>query len=45
MKSFIIETKISQGLLLEDEILPPKEFLSTNRYSNTIAEDLIRNYC
>ena len=40
MKSSVIKTSMAQGPLLEDEFLPLKTFLSTNRYSNTIAEDL-----
>ena len=40
MKSSVIETKMAQGPLSEDEILPPKTFLSTNRHSNVTAEDL-----
>ena len=40
MKSSVIETKMAQGPLSEDEILPPKTFLSTNRHSNTTSEDL-----
>ena len=40
MKSSIIETKMAQGPSSEDEILPPKTFLSTNRHSNAAEEDL-----
>jgi len=40
MKSSVIDTKMALGPLSEDEILPPKIFLSTNRHSNTTAEDL-----
>ena len=40
MRSSVIETKMAQGPLSEDEILPPKTFLSANSHSNTAAEDL-----
>ena len=40
MKSKVISTNISQGPLSEDEILPPRTFLSTKRHSNTTPEDL-----
>ena len=40
MKLSVIETKMAIGPLSKDEILPPKTFLSTNRHSNTAAEDL-----
>ena len=40
MKSSVIDTRMAQGPLSEDEILPPKTFISTNRHSNTTAEDL-----
>ena len=40
MESSIVETKMAEGSSSEDEILPPKMFLSTNRHSNTTAEDL-----
>ena len=40
MKSKIVETRISEGPLAEDEILPPRTFISTKRHSNTTPEDL-----
>ena len=38
--SKIIETKVSAGPISEDQILPPRTFLSSNRHSNTTPEDL-----
>ena len=40
MKSLIINTRLAKGPLSEDEIVTRRIFISTNRYSNTIAEDL-----
>ena len=40
MKSTIIPTVIAQGPLSEDEIMPPKTFLSSKRHTNTTPEDL-----
>ena len=40
MKSSVIPTKISNGPLHEDQLMPPKTFISTSRHSNTTPEDL-----
>ena len=40
MKSRVIETKVSDGPLLEDEMMPPRTFISSKRHSNTTPEDL-----
>ena len=40
ISSSVIPTKIAEGPLSDDEILPPKTFLSSRRYSNTMPEDL-----
>ena len=40
MKSLVINTKVANELLIEDEFIALRTFLSTNRYSNTKAEDL-----
>lgn len=40
MKSSVIDAKMALGPLSKDEILPQKIFLSTDRHSNTLAEDL-----
>lgn len=40
MKSSVIPVKISNGPLAEDELRPPKTFISTERHSNTTPEDL-----
>ena len=40
MSSSVIPTKIAAGPLSEDEIQPPKTFLSSQRHSNTTPEDL-----
>jgi hypothetical protein len=40
MKSKLIPSLVSEGPLAEDDILPPRTFLSGKRHSNTTAEDL-----
>ena len=40
ISSSVILTKVAGGPLSEDEILPPKTFLSSRRHSNTTPEDL-----
>ena len=40
MKSTIIPTLIADGPLHEDQLLPPRTFLSHERHSNTTPEDL-----
>ena len=40
IKSLVINTKMDLGPFSENEILPPKIFLSTNGCSNTLVEDL-----
>ena len=40
MNSPVIKTRIASGLLLEDKILPPNIFFSTNRHLNTTSEDI-----
>ena len=40
IKSSRIETRVSDGPLPEDKIMPAKTFLSSNRHSNTTPEDL-----
>ena len=40
MKSKMIPTLVLEGPLAEDEIIPPRTFLSGKRHSNTTAEDL-----
>ena len=40
MKSTVVPTIISEGPLAEDQILPPKTFISSKRHSNTTPEDL-----
>ena len=40
MKSKVIETRISDGPLPEDQIMPTRTFISSERHTNTTAEDL-----
>ena len=40
MKSAIVSTRVLGGILLEDELMPPRTFLSKERHSNTTPEDL-----
>ena len=44
IKLSIIKTRITQSPLSEDEILPLKTFLSTNRHSSTTAEDFSKAF-
>ena len=39
-QSKVVDTIISDGPLSEDQLRPPKTFISTNRHSNTTPEDL-----
>ena len=40
VKSAIVPTKVSGGTSLEDEMMPPRTFLSKERHSNATPEDL-----
>lgn len=40
MKSAIVSTKVSGGISSEDDLMPPRTFLSRERHSNTTPEDL-----
>ena len=40
MKSNIFGMKIASGPLAEDQIMPTRTFLSSERHSNTTSEDL-----
>lgn len=40
MKSERISVEVSTGPLSEDKLMPPKNFVSTSRHSNTTPEDL-----
>ena len=40
MKLLVIDTRMIERLLSEDEIIPLKTFISTNSHSNISAEDL-----
>eukprot|EP00980_Cylindrotheca_fusiformis_P006944 scaffold1450_cov67-Cylindrotheca_fusiformis.AAC.1 len=39
-KSLKIPVRVSQGPLSEDELMPPRTFVSSQRHSNTTPEDL-----